>query len=1290
MLMTATEISPKTSPKNSFLDPASPLNQSKNKSTTTMFRRPKASETEEDILRLQEEFLSNKTQTAATLVHRVEKLKATDGEIDLHIPKRDVVQMEGPPSELPKADAPTAPPSKKSRFHTSKGPHRTRHTDDDPEERLERHDTHMAAILCNIIERDTRGFVVPEPTQVSQPFPSVFESGNSMQNSFGASGKKRSLFAEHFARLSSEKMSSNDSDAMEINADSDVSKKDIEHAVPRSHIIEGTGLSATFGEEEAKNIHRENIQVLSQMTKEDILAEQKKLFESLDQNTIAFLKQRKDDIGQIRDPPVPPVYQEFPHKRKKKNVVKQDVLTLPVKPRKEWVHMDKVEDEKLRWMNDLPLPQTGDAKTGQKARFDFQGNLVDGNAEFPVTMGLHHHGDEPERAGYSLDELFQLARSSQVQQRTLALSTLGKVLNMARSGELEGLIQTPIVPAVLDAGVVFLFRWALDDSVDSVVAAAVAAISGLLINYADQKCQDRVLPWFRGYEMCARRPAETTKEILMPKVDEEEQPEETDADIAKRDVIMAFVNRMSLLPRLHYILDVMRPQALTVLQILEILTAVAQHSAQISYQIMQNDKLITLIITEFLPLGWNIEDSGRISRVYGIGLPAAMRLMRTIAQAGRNMAAMLLKPQYRLQATVLQYLADNGNPENLQLPRAEAFELQTETLRFWRICLLYGLATDTFIEMYPILVQALQDLQKHVTEDDPDPLVSRKMVAMVTCMEAGLHVAAKSRNWDSEKDGISFEMETSGEFAIPKLAWSHVADLIHPVLMATQILLQNIQKKYQFKKPDLQLHTACVGFLSTYFSTWPSQPGYNAVDNLEQLEILLDTCLAPLWKSVGFQLILRNLSEYSNLLYKPDMKKTEVAASLPDLGCSMHEGTDLPVTRQASPYGFLTAVLRLAHVCCRIHKGLLEKIETTIVLDEDILSYMKKIAQNKPSHLHSNYFTKYENQFQYFYLKLVTQTKTAGITQHAPVLHSAALVLMQHLLYGDEFMAHDLLSTVLFQGTLWQPEEVVTAGLSKLQVSDTVHLNSATQEQIHFTCSQLLLEAMSNFPAIRATYLKAFAHSERDMYRSRCRFYVEPMKILTFMSSHIGECLMPTDWMFFPLIELYNRISSVRIDQQNRLVSSQTGAVSNILQWIFFLENQRPVIMRSISVTLKISRLMCVFMTGNDLFLERSIHCYLAALLREYSKPALLQQMDFEEDIPGIPAFYDLYTEFLQQYQAVSFGDSLFGCYVLLPLQQKHNLRLRKAVWTEHCGILRTLRIPIQELLIPLGELPGT
>ncbi len=30
---------------------------------------------------------------------------------------------------------------------------------------------------------------------------------------------------------------------------------------------------------------------------------------------------------------------------------------LPVKPQKEWVHMNKLEPEKLEWMRDLPAPR---------------------------------------------------------------------------------------------------------------------------------------------------------------------------------------------------------------------------------------------------------------------------------------------------------------------------------------------------------------------------------------------------------------------------------------------------------------------------------------------------------------------------------------------------------------------------------------------------------------------------------------------------------------------------------------------------------------------------------------------------------------------------------------------------------------------------------------------------------------------------------------------------------------------------------------------------------------------
>lgn len=56
----------------------------------------------------------------------------------------------------------------------------------------------------------------------------------------------------------------------------------------------------------------------------------------------------------------------------------------------------------------------------------------------------------------------------------------------AKGGYLDEYIQTPILPSILDAGVVFLLRWALDDSVEAVSAAAVLALQTLLCNPADE------------------------------------------------------------------------------------------------------------------------------------------------------------------------------------------------------------------------------------------------------------------------------------------------------------------------------------------------------------------------------------------------------------------------------------------------------------------------------------------------------------------------------------------------------------------------------------------------------------------------------------------------------------------------------------------------------------------------------------------------------------------------------------------------------------------------------------
>ncbi len=58
----------------------------------------------------------------------------------------------------------------------------------------------------------------------------------------------------------------------------------------------------------------------------------------------------------------------------------------------------------------------------------------------------------------------------------------------AKGGAYLEMVQTPILPSILESGVLFLFRWALDDSVDAVLIAAVAAIHALLCNTSDQVC----------------------------------------------------------------------------------------------------------------------------------------------------------------------------------------------------------------------------------------------------------------------------------------------------------------------------------------------------------------------------------------------------------------------------------------------------------------------------------------------------------------------------------------------------------------------------------------------------------------------------------------------------------------------------------------------------------------------------------------------------------------------------------------------------------------------------------
>ncbi|KAG9246177.1 RPAP1-like protein [Calycina marina] len=109
------------------------------------------------------------------------------------------------------------------------------------------------------------------------------------------------------------------------------------------------------------------------------------------------------------------------------------------------------DPSKLAWMAPVPThgslaDQESSYYPGQAAlaapalRFDFRGDLLPPRIAraMPTNKGLHHHGDAPESAGYTVPELSRLARSAFPAQRCIAFQCLGRILFRLGKGQFGG------------------------------------------------------------------------------------------------------------------------------------------------------------------------------------------------------------------------------------------------------------------------------------------------------------------------------------------------------------------------------------------------------------------------------------------------------------------------------------------------------------------------------------------------------------------------------------------------------------------------------------------------------------------------------------------------------------------------------------------------------------------------------------------------------------------------------------------------------------------------------------
>ncbi|XP_063188580.1 RNA polymerase II-associated protein 1 [Chroicocephalus ridibundus] len=1311
-----------------------------------MLSRPKPGESEADLLHFQNQFLAARASPAVKIVKKADKRKGEEGSTDAERPPlqdcKDVVMLDDFPDTLP---ALTPAPPKKSKIKSAC----VHFEDEDPEERLESHDQHITAVFSKIIERDTSAVAVTMPVPTGDPFPRTFHRSEIKSEVKVGSGRK-SIFAQKMAaRRAAERAATTPSAAECVQIKSaapdapDPEGSTGEAPLPsiredkagdfltsqRPCLITGEGLGSQKSEEEAQAIHKENLEKLQSMSEEEILQEQEKLLAQLDSSLVAFLKSRRSgNESQKKELKMEqnrleefveslPVAQHgvgsclsmqesgLEESVRKEENMKVEITDddLPVKPKKEWIHMDNVEFEKLEWMKDLPSPRQKKTKKGMQARFSLKGELIPADADLPTHLGLHHHGEEAERAGYSLQELFHLSRSQVIQQRTLALQVLGRIVQKARAGEFASSLKGSVLRLLLDAGFLFLLRFSLDDAVDNVMAASVGALQALLVSLDDEKYLDWTFSWYQGMgafpfvpnneeeEEEEEEELNGTEKSQDKKLKDENKP---DPDVARYDVVKGLL-KTRIQHRLRYILEVVRPVPTVVLDILHILTHIARHSSEACSQLLDCPRLIETIVREFLPTQWDsqvAEPGCLLTSLHGVACATAMKFIRVLASGGRNATARLLN-KFEMKSRLSRFIAED--PLDLLLPREEAIRLSTEAFRLWAVAAGYGQGCDLYRDLYPVLVRILQSLPELLSACRGKSPVIELLVQRATAVVTLLIYVTQTAGYTAELQAKLSSSEDTEPIAPPPVAWNQVSGLQPFLETSLKKCLQEISQTetWQTLQP---LTTTYLIYLGVYYSACSQQPSVNPIDCLEELERLTSEVLQPLLSQPAVRSmwdLLRPCSALCNPL--SCSPAPESVFSIASLSCTGGK-PPLSLVGSKSPFPFLTALLFLINSITHVHKGLTSKYSSVLGF-RGLKDYLHQSWQTGPPSVtpSSAWILRHEYHLQYFVLALTRRMvgSCPDYTQHTSLHHCVSMALLSRLLPGSEHLAYEVLLDVAFN-----PEflpEGKAGGPEAADFSDILHLGTSAKlaqpgsVAAFFskpTRGALLRESYQNLPFIRSCYLSHFVHLQPALTRSQASYQGRNYLIQSMLLPEVKGPILPSDWPFFPLISLYNKVTNAetRGAVLNSLPLDLVNTVTWNLQWVLLLETWRAKTLQSIPTAAKLARLMCVFLTGGDLFLEAPIHCYTAALLSVYCQPKALDSLNLDAPLPGLASFHDLYISLLEQFEGVSFGDPLFGVFVLLPLQKRFSVHLRLSVFGEHTSILRALGVPLQQFPVPL------
>ncbi|KAG0170034.1 RNA polymerase II associated protein 1 [Apophysomyces sp. BC1034] len=426
-----------------------------------------------------------------------------------------------------------------------------------------------------------------------------------------------------------------------------------------------------------------------------------------------------------------------------------------------------LESEKLAWMDSRFMSQEDQPSETKKEaeaqdqiyrqlRFDLQGLPVNPELDIPRHRGLHHHGDEPEKAGYTLAELFHLVRSQVPSQRAMVLTTIARILWQAKArvdrdtSELNWSGVMDVFKRKDVAATVYL-RSALDDRHLVVLVSAVQAMAALVLDNDDLESDVLDAAKFNVFLGHVARPVvagtvqsknglgekfSATVNRLRNEEEEGEEEEENDAVLAEHDLVGALV-KMNILARIRYLIapesELCETDPGSIERLIRILVRLAQSGQEICTAIAAHDLLDRVLEWGVIQVEWPMteeEDNNASGSVYPS--LAALRLLTVLAQGSKELAQQIMTKA----VPALKFLVVSPETASPSM-RRRAYALQIETLKLLRVLVCYGLIMPT-----------LEDLQEHVMEwlrsalGSGDEFILTRAATVLGLLEVLLHAAA--------------------------------------------------------------------------------------------------------------------------------------------------------------------------------------------------------------------------------------------------------------------------------------------------------------------------------------------------------------------------------------------------------------------------------------------------------------------------------------------------------------------------------------------------------------------